>query len=108
MSASWQSDLAWTLSPPTYNKKEQSYSNKKYPNSTGILRDTQQPNNRGQTGWSPPRRSWNSIRENFAPSPKDWDHCHGKVHEGRSGGGAAHQQDHPGLPRVLADQTDAL
>ena len=71
--------MSRTLSPPTYNKKEQAYSNKKYPNSTGIIRDPQQPNNGGWRGWSPPQRSWNRVRGNFAPSTKVCGRCHGRL-----------------------------
>ena len=32
-----------------------------------------QPYDRGRRAWSSPWRRWNEVRENFAPSPKDWD-----------------------------------
>ena len=50
--------------------KEQQYSNRRYPNSTGIQGKSWQADDRGQRGWSPPQRSWNAVREKVVPSPK--------------------------------------
>ena len=91
--------LPRTLSPPTYNKKEEPYSNKKYPISTGILRDPQQLNDGGWRGWSSPQRSWSKVKEIFTPFPKDCDHCSRRLRERR--GGHHTSRGWPGLPWPL-------
>ena len=65
-------NLPKTFSPPTHNKKEQPYSNRKYPNSTGILGESQQPNDGGQRGWIPPSEELKCGKRelHFPPRPQ--------------------------------------
>ena len=106
-SASWGSEFSGDLSPLPYNEKDIHTPTKDTHTTQKKSERPTQPHIGGWRGWSPPQRKWNTVRENFAPSPKDCNPGLCSLQGVRKWGGDTCSWEHQRPPRSRAAEVKA-